>query len=355
LEDIKIPPRLTKIPAWITGEREPGSDLLLDEQMVLDVRSLIFWRQVEDRARADAAKATRKHLDFKPGIPLEEQPDIIKQEFEIQTKIAEDRLVALLEMDIEYRTRLVAQSFDIAYDRLETIKQTSEVAVYRLVYQASKEGMLPLMQGEFSTIDEFLASKTHGSDNKDVLSSISFFTNYLVPVLENNGFSPNLIYGVLGNFWKAREAVPFLRQVLGEVITKVNTIRGKIEATKDEEERLQLERALDEVMKVDTRLHDTLETLVDEMIKTIRDGGMSQKEFRKDLARKASGNPDPPEPAQAFVYDLGGKTLISITIDDRTIARAIQQRLSSLVEFTNASPKELAKEVARLLAPDVIL
>ena len=112
-----------------------------------------------------------------------------------------------------------------------------------------------------------------------------------------------MILGTAENFYKARYAIPYLREILSDIIAKSNEIKVAMKDATDDEERMNLELAMTEVMKFDTRLHDIMEALVDEMSRNTKQGGMNAHKFSgamKHIAKKTK----PADKMLGYVYNL---------------------------------------------------
>ena len=157
-----------------------------------------------------------------------------------------------------------------------------------------------------------------------------------------------MILGIAENFNKARYAIPHLRVVLSDIITKSNEIKAAMKDATDEEERRNLEIALTEAMKFDTRLHEIMDALLREMTLTAKTGGLSANDFREKMSR-ITRKTSAPDKMLGYVYNLPTGGVLTISVSDVRTLNALLTLNSRLVDWHQGTPEEMAREASRRL------
>ena len=104
-----------------------------------------------------------------------------------------------------------------------------------------------------------------------------------------------------------------------------------------------------EVMKFDTRLHDIMEALVDEMSRNTKQGGIDAHKLSgaiKHIAKKTK----PADKMLGYVYNLptgGVPSMVNAT--DVKALNALLNLTRKLVDYHQGSPTDMAREASRRL------
>ena len=349
----EIPERLAGPPAWLT--EQTGEDQTA--QIAEDLVSLHFWKEIDDMAAAAALKRIRKHPEWEVLKPLRSQVPEVQEAY--QTFLVEEQAIAveLFGKDVYAKQRALAIAGDLGYDKAVSLEEQMGQVRTRIAMMLQEEGLLPYL--EYDTVEAYLLDKMAPWDGNGPIppthSEVSFMLTYLIPVMEANGFDREQIVGVAKNFWKAKEAIPYLRQILGDVITKANEIRSVLAAVDDEEEKRLLNVSLNEALALDPRLHEVLEALVKEMVLTSKSGGMSTQEFRAKLRQIRTGQKDVLTPALGYIYAGAHGTFITITVENTRQLNTLKARLSGLVDLHQGDPMDLAREAGKILVGEELL
>lgn len=344
-----VPPRLTEIPEWM--KTHEGADT---EQIARDLISLTYWNVIDKRAEAQALSRVKKIKGWDVKKPLEEQDLLLQGAYEEFLKEGERDFVRLMGKDILARARAMAEGADASFD-LATFLEDVMPQVQTLIAVDIKEmGLLPYLEHD-STIDYLLSKRTpwDGEGKKPgIWSEIGFMVDWLLPVMEANGFPRKLVVGVTENYNKARFATPFLREALEEVIAKANAIKAQIALSKDIDEKKRLDEALTQALQLDPKLKKLLETLVVEMSKTAKQGGMGVHAFRDSLRKIARNAPDVVK-VTGYIYNLPKGGIMMISPNDIKTLNAIKMLTDKLVDWHLGTPEDLAQEVGKRLIKDM--
>lgn len=349
MTDYPIPKRLTEIPSWLHERKD-----ITEEKIAQDLTSLTYWAMVDKRANAQALGKVKKLPGWVVTLPLEKQDPELRLQYANFLTEATKEISELIGADLYTRARMMAESADSSFDTASELGEAMERVQTRIAIDLKEQGLLPYL--EHSSVAEYLLSKrTPWSGEGERPGShyeIAFMVDYLIPVLEANGFPRKLVIGIAENFHKARYATPYLRQVLGEIITKTNEIKdARADATTDEE-RMLFDRALEEAMQLDTRLKELLEALIDEMSKTAKQGGMAANAFREKMSRITRKAPAP-DKMLGYVHNMPKGGVMMISVSDVKTLNALQNLTRKLVDWHLGTPEDLARMAGQQLLVDL--
>lgn len=335
----KIPDRIIG-PSWLV---KPGGT---EKEIAQDLTAMSFWMFIDTQAAVAALKNAKQLPGWKPRQHLVEQSAEIQKEYTALLEVATEDLIKTIGDDTYSAARMLAESIDNGFDRTQELGDTFERVQVELTLQLKRQGLLKYL--ECDNVTEYILSKARPLDDdgkrQRINYDIDFFVDYLIPTLEASGVSKDLLLGVADNFLKARYAIPYLRQVLNEVIAKADEIRAAIRETEDDEEKANLDKALDEVFKVDTRLKDILLALAEEMAVNSKQGGMSVREFQKKMSH-ITHSTEPVQKVLGYIYNMPKGGVITITVDTVSMLNAIKGQLNSLVDWHMGDPVDLANEL----------
>jgi len=345
----KIPERLTKIPAWLVEGGKP-------EAVANDLISLNYWHIIDERARIKALAAAKKWKGWKPRTHPENQVVRLQKLWDKKLIEATNEIMELIGDDTYGVVRSLAEGADKGFDStiyLPDVLARAQVCIALII---EEKGLLPYLQGEYASTAEYLISKRTAWDGTGTVpgshSETDFLILYLIPTLAANGFPRELVIGVGDNFHKARYAIPYIRTVLSDIVKKSNEIKTVLEEATDDEERLHLEEALQQAMKMDTRLKDIMEELVDEMVRTTEDGGMTIRDFQQHMKDLAHKNTVKPDKSLGYIYHTPQGGVMMISVADRAHLKALEMACNKLVDWHLGTPKDLAREVGAKLLED---
>jgi hypothetical protein len=334
-----IPERITTVPKWLYEPLHETDNL--EKKIAEDLTSLTYWSKV-DRMINEQVEAKVKNL---PKSRSKDAFDALQEE-------TRKEILKVLETDLYARARLLAESSDQSFDHADALKEIMDRVQIRIALTMEEQGLIPYL--EIDNIEEYLLSKKVekiGPKLPGINSEIDFLVLNLIPLLKANGFSEDLILGISENFHKARVAVPYLRNLLDKVVSQSNQIREAMKETEDKEEQELLQQSLHEAMQLEPAFQDTLEELVTEIGLFKRKkggGGLSVPEFAGRLKQLRSGD-SKPTPAIGYQYSGKGGTLLFISVENRAMLNAILNQTSSLVDWHQGEPEDIAKETARIL------
>lgn len=282
MNDNAIPQKVVGIPSWISGS---SSDL---RQVADDLVSLYFWGQVEEQAN-------------RAGISV-------------------DSTIENIYNDAYVHARLMAEAHLKAFEKSNDLSGILQRVGAMIAYQIKKYGYFKYL--EIADIQE-LYKGMENEENRPIMSELAFLSGTLTPIMEANGFPVWQIFSVAENFQKARFAVPTLRRLLDDAIYRGEQVK---KAMSEEDVSEQLAKAY----QIDESIKEALELLVDEIVKTKKDGGLTIEEFRKRLSnivRKSPGT----LPADGYIAVLPkGGVLLVVAEDTRQlelVKKAIQVRV----------------------------
>ena len=358
----KIPERLTETPKWIILGEEINEDIASD-----DLISVAFWHLNDQLAHERALKAIKK------GPVWYEQN---KQDPESLIEYAKEREKALARMMEAYEkepyvlSRMLAQAHDLCYDGLGVLDESVDRIQMTVALRMEEEGLLKHL--ELDTVDEYLLEKIveHYRDKDDpewhshrrIYEDSKFLATYLLPALKTNGIDKRLILGISDNWWKARYAIPYIREILDEVISKANEIIEAKKQTKDKKELEHLDEAYDEVFKVDTRLRDALELLMEAITTPVSEGGMKRDEFVEHMRSIRNQNRNTSVPSNSgnnnktigWTYNTKQGGILMIPCDTVREMNRIKAAINGVVDWHLGDPETLAIETAKkIIAMDL--
>jgi len=332
LESSIIPLETNITPEWLFDPSKTPKG-----QIARDMVARNFWKQLDEMADA----AARKEIS-----PLDDVFEYVKAE-------KRNELIALVKRDDYVRSKMLAGAAESAFVISTRIQEAMEPVQVHLVMYLKENGLLPFL--EIDTITEFLETKKSDWDGVGKRpgnhSEISFMCDWLIPVMEANGFQRERMLDISVNFAKSRYAIPQLRELLQDNMTKQKEIEKAIKECKDPEERLHLEEAMEDVLVLTPGLKDTLTLFFDEMAKPASQG-LSRKNFQEAL-RKATRTAPEPEKALGYQYNLKNGGVIMISCTDTKMMTAIGNALSSLVEMHFGEPMELATQAAQMMMDEL--
>jgi hypothetical protein len=325
----KIPERVLHAPSWL-WDKEAASP----EQISQDMISFAFWNMVDEMVRKEAAK-------------IENGQELVS--------VIEKRIIETIGADMYMRSRMLAESMDLIFDKSVALQDAMQRVQSSVLMRIKENGFLGYL--EFDSVADYLADKKlqhWDGEGKEppIVGELSFMADYLIPVLEANGFPRRLIFEVSENYHKARYAIKHLRQLLYQQIERTNEIRTAISQTSDEEELEQLEKSLERALTVPKQTYKVLEALVQEMATTKKEGGMSNREFRNYIKRITSGAEEPGTktlPTPAYIYNTPNGAIVMMEVESVSRLNAIKNLLGALMDWHQASPEDLAREIGVML------
>ena len=336
------------IPEWLY--RPEARD---EERIAQDLISLAYWSGVEERARAQVLSKIKKEPGWSIKMSLEKQSLELQALYSDRLRAATEEITTILGSDIYARARMMAEGADASFDTATDLSEVLEQVQTRIAIDINEMGLLPYL--EYSSIAEYLLNKRtpwNGTGDKPgSWYEIEFMVSYLVPTLEANGFPRKLILGVAENFHKARFATGYLKEVLADIIAKTNEIKAAMAEATEEEERLNLDIALQEALRLDPRMKEMLEILITEMGLTAKQGGLSVRDFRERM-RKVARRAETPNKVLGYVYNLRKGGVMMISVDDTPTLNALKAMTGKLVDWHLGSPEDLAREAGRRLLID---
>jgi hypothetical protein len=336
-----IPERVT-CPAWLNT---PGS--ADEEQIRADLIAIHFWTIVDERSKAKALAKVKKEKDWIITQPVEAQTPELQQKYDELLSTAVNDLISKAQDDKYVFSRLEAQAADMAFDKTSDLETGMERAGISTLLYINEHGYLSYLEAD--NIEQYMLGKIPpGSENEPIYREKAFMATHLVPIFEANGYSRRLILGIELNFHKARYAIPYLKEVLGDILKKTDEIRSTMVGA-DEEEKIQLDKALTEAMKMDDRLHQMLDLLIQEMSIQKKQGGLSAAEFKNKLKVIRGKRQAEITKMLGYCYNIGKGGVLMISVDDPVTLGAIKNLTSQLVDWHLGSPEDLARESARRL------
>ena len=345
MTDYPIPPRPTKIPGWLSGQSKAT-----EEEIAKELVSINYWTLIDERAKIKAFGRVKEFPGWIVTLPLEKQAPELRAQYPKLVKEATEEITELMGSDMYARARAMAEASDTSFDAITRLGENYEQIQTRIALDLNESGLLPYL--EHNSIEEFLLSKVNSWDGigkpPGSYSETVFMITYLIPALEANGFPRKMILGTAENFYKARYAIPYLREILSDIIAKSNEIKVAMKDATDDEERMNLELAMTEVMKFDTRLHDIMEALVDEMSRNTKQGGMNAHKFSeamKHIAKKTK----PADKMLGYVYNLPTGGVLMINATDVKTLNALLNLTRKLVDYHQGSLTDMAREASRRL------
>lgn len=344
-----IPERIAG-PSWLLNRDEEENLEALQEVIAQDLIAIGFWKMVDSRTHQFALERAKKLEGWIRTLPVERQtPELQEQYAEIRA-FEEEALIKLLGEDYYARARMMTDGADLAFDKATRMMQVMEQAQTSIALYINENGLLPYL--ELGSIGEYLLTKRSKWDGQGGRPGswyeTEFMVKYLIPTLDANGFNRRLVLGVADNFYKARFAIPYLRQIMDDIVKKTDEIKGAIATTTDEEELEYLDRALNEAMQLDPRLSEILEALVKEMVTPAAQGGMSQSDFREEMQRITGKKKDVIK-AHGITYTMTKGGVLYIKTEDTSMFNAIQNMVSKLVDWHQGSTEEMAKDTIAFL------
>jgi hypothetical protein len=349
MTDFPIPPKIQGTPSWLREPIQQGDDKRVADEML----AISFWAEVREQAFnlvRDKLRPTFGKLKGK----LSEQSHEVIQYFDQVYPDLEEQVVKQLGKDIYYRARTLAKGADGAFVQANLLRETMDQVQTRLLLYIQENGLLPYLEGEYTSVTEYIASKMVPEDEDDERPSINyqaeFLIKFLIPMLEKNGISRELILGIPRNFSKTRIAISYLRRLLDQHIQQYTELERLQEQAEDPEKIKEIEKAKEKSLLLNKGVRDTLEEFMGEVVRPKEDGGSTLVEFKRKLKQISSNNTPDEDPPEIMMYSMaGGKAILQINCENNQQLRLIQKAMGSLAHWIQASPEDLAKQATEIL------
>jgi len=324
-------------PNWLTTEVE------IDPAGVAKgLYQTFYWNAIRKKAIEAALNRIKKDPEYSLKKTFEKQSSAIHHTYEEYVEEEQALLEEKLKKDNNLHRKFSAEAWDQSFDKIDWLTSIAEQTQMVIVEELSDNDLFD--EFDVSTPEEYLAMKidlTSGSQRSDFI----FIQKHLLPLLRANGFPEELLINVTQNYKKARLAVPYLRQVLDEILQKTAEIqRAMAEAEEDEKDFL--EQALEETMQMDTRMKDILEALMIEITLQKKDGGLSQREFLEKIQKLYRGAPEP-EKCDGYSYTMKHGGILTIITENNSQFRTLQRTTAHIVNWMQGDPADLAREVGK--------
>lgn len=345
-ENFIVPERIERAPDWLLNHDDENDHAKLQAEIANDLIAIGFWKMVDIRVRTLAIQRANKEIPkWVRTLPPEKQKPGLQELFAQIEGECEKEVTELMGKDYYARARMLADGADQAFDKATRLMETMEQAQTSIALWIKEKGLLPYM--EMSSIGEFLLTKRAKWDGEGSRPGswyeTEFMVDTLIPTLEANGYSRELIVGVAKNFYKARYAIPYLRTVLKEVTERANEIKLAMKDTEDADELALLDKALTEAMQVDTRVNDILEQLIIEINTPAAQGGMSNLEFRKKMGEITHGRKQVIKShGISYATSVGG--VLYIKAESIGAFNAVQRLVENMVDWHQGSPEDMVKD-----------
>lgn len=347
MSDLKVPDDCS-MPEWFYE-----IDNLSKSEAANKLISGGFWKTVNIIAHDQTLTEMKKLAEWNIDLPPNQQEEGVYLQYLHMVTAHQNQLVSTAKTDEFVRNRLLAQATEKAFVAVDKMIEASEPIQTHLVLFLKENGLFQYL--ELDGIIEFLRSKKspqkEGGRVPGNNYEIEFMVEYMIPIMEANGFSREIILDIADNFGKSRLALPYIKDVLSEDLAKQREIRDAMTVCKDPEERIQLEELLQESLKVSPKMRKTLTTLFDEMGKSYDDGGLSRRQFKRKLQDIAATRKTVDKAlGYKYLFPRGG--IISISCNDQRMLAAIENMLSSLVDMHLGEPEDMIRQVTELTFGD---
>lgn len=340
-----IIPSKPELPSWLY---EPVESL--DLKIATDLLAINFWAEIERMVTDKALSTIKKDKRWNITKPAFLQDEDLQHDYRELWEDIREQTIALIEEDPYTRARVMAFSSDKAFDQSVSLKESMDQVQIRIALAIEENGLLPYL--EHDNIADYLLSKRIPWDGTGIRPPINrdieWLAEYLIPVLEANGFTREQIIGVTDNFHKAREAVAYLREILEDVVTTTNEIKQSLKDTEGEE-RKHLEQALHEAMQLNPALTEILDALVQEIVLNAKNGGLSVRAFREKLKEIRNRRSTKLTPALGYHYNMGNEHILYISVESKRMLNAIMNQTGKLVDWHLAEPRDMVQETARIM------
>lgn len=325
---LAIPTKVVAPPEWlfIKGSAD-------DTAITRDMVSISFWRNVELDAKK---RMITDGLDHQQAI---------------------DQITAELQDSYVLQRRL-AEAADNAYEQEDHVEKHMEQARVQLLAWMRENNLYHTL--EFADVEDYLLSKVDpvSGDENGINYNVGFMINYLLPVLEANGYSRDTIVGLKANYSKARMLVGPLRRSLARIFTKAEEIRRKANAENDPDKKAELEKEFQTAIMVEDGPRDLLKAFMESLTEINPETGKpyTTRNYQDRLSEIERGieHQHPTTKAKTDICFLSEtESVFYIHCTDRIQHRAVEMALRALTDPSLSTVYELINNISHMITPQV--